>query len=150
MSDPRSPRTQLTAPCPRRPIGPGPGTHRFCSKVDRGSGLAVLAPALPPSAGKTSPRPGPIGGVLRQGTVATPRPASIAGGRAPLVGLLTGLEGLVGDCVLLGGTAELAQLRRDHRRLVEGRQDAHRCLAVGELLADALAVGVGQSQPLVV
>jgi hypothetical protein len=25
--------------------------------------------------------------------------------------LLTGLKGLLGDCVLLGGTAELAQLR---------------------------------------
>ena len=64
--------------------------------------------------------------------------------------LPAGVEGLVGDCVLLGGTSELAQLRRDHRRLVEGRQDAHRSLAVGELLADALTVGVGQSQSLVV
>ena len=57
--------------------------------------------------------------------------------------LLAGFEGFVRDGVLFGGTAEFGQLGRDHRRLVEGSQDAHRGLAIGELLADALAVGVG-------
>ncbi len=61
-----------------------------------------------------------------------------------LVGLLAGVEGLVGDCVLLGGTAEIID------DSLKGVRDAHRCLAVCELLADALEVGVDQSQPLVV
>src|SRR6266487_3539962 len=127
---------------PRHHPGKGDprGRAEDCGRGREVAGQRVPVSALPLSAGATSPSSWPHRGDVAPGH----------GRRDPRVDLLTGLEGLVGDCVLLGGTAELAQLRRDHRRLVEGRQDVHRCLAVGELAADALAVGGGQSQPLMV
>src|SRR6266536_2519857 len=61
------------------------------------------------------PCPGPIRDVAPGQGRGAPPLASVAGGRVPrpLAGLLAGFEGLVGDGVLLGGAAELAQLRRD-------------------------------------